>query len=72
MENANFYCFSRLLPASLFEGFIDVGHYVKELDVYTILVDNFNNLPVSTLSIRSSFTPPSLSSVRSKFVQKRL
>lgn len=36
----------RLFPVELFEIFIDVGHYQKDLDSYSHLVDSFNSLPV--------------------------
>lgn len=37
--------FKRLFPVELFEIFIDVGHYQKDLDSYSHLVDSFNSLP---------------------------
>lgn len=44
--NSCLFVTSRLLPPILFEKFIDVGHYVKDLDAYSSLVECFNNLPV--------------------------
>ena len=37
----------RLFPPDLFEKFIDVGHYVRELNAYKCLVDK-----ISTLTVR--------------------
>eukprot|EP00795_Rhopilema_esculentum_P013960 gene13960-4920_t len=46
----------RLLPPILFESFIDVGHYKRDLDAYTSLVENFNSLPESDLEeVREKF-----------------
>jgi len=48
--------FKRLLPPLLFEKFIDVGHYVKDLDAYTVLVDKLNDLPIGDLeAIKEKF-----------------
>ncbi|XP_071966114.1 serine/threonine-protein kinase Nek10-like isoform X1 [Antedon mediterranea] len=37
--------FKRLFPPHLFEMFINVGHYVKEMSNYKPIVENLNNLP---------------------------
>lgn len=36
----------RLFPPELFEMFIDVGHYVRELNAYKPLVDKISTLTV--------------------------
>lgn len=36
----------RLFPPELFEMFIDVGHYVRELNAYKPLVDKISSLTV--------------------------
>ena len=36
----------RLFPPDLFEKFIDVGHYVRDLNVYRDLVDKISALTV--------------------------
>ena len=38
--------FKRMFPPNLFELFIDVGHYVRELSAYCPLVHMINTLPV--------------------------
>ena len=38
--------FKQLFPAELFEMFIDVGHYNKDLKAYKQVVDKLNSLPV--------------------------
>lgn len=42
----------RLFPPDLFEKFIDVGHYVRELNAYKPLVDKISTL---TVNLRSLF-----------------
>ncbi|XP_036365614.1 serine/threonine-protein kinase Nek10 isoform X3 [Octopus sinensis] len=42
--------FKRLLPAELYEMFIDVGHYNKKLDNYEFLGKKINNLPPETIA----------------------
>ncbi len=37
----------RLFPPELFEKFIDVGHYVRELNAYKPLVDKISTLTVN-------------------------
>ena len=37
----------RLFPPDLFEKFIDVGHYVRELNSYKVLVDKISALTVN-------------------------
>ena len=37
----------RLFPPDLFEKFIDVGHYIRELNAYKALVDKISTLTVS-------------------------
>ena len=37
----------RLFPPDLFEMFIDVGHYVRELNAYKPLVDKISTLTVN-------------------------
>lgn len=39
--------FKKLFPASLFERFIDVGHYTQDLSAYGSLADAISNLPGS-------------------------
>ena len=39
--------FKRLFPPDLFEKFIDIGHYKKDLNCYRPLVDMLNSLSVS-------------------------
>ncbi|XP_069504875.1 serine/threonine-protein kinase Nek10 [Ambystoma mexicanum] len=41
--------FKRLFPSDLFEIFIDIGHYVREIKSYEELVLKFNSLPVDDL-----------------------
>ncbi|KAJ1101855.1 hypothetical protein NDU88_006919 [Pleurodeles waltl] len=41
--------FKRLFPADLFEIFIDIGHYVREIRSYEELVSKFNSLPEDEL-----------------------
>ncbi|ESO87353.1 hypothetical protein LOTGIDRAFT_146005, partial [Lottia gigantea] len=41
--------FKRLFPVNLFECFINVGHYNKDLSAYIPLVDLINNLPKSKI-----------------------
>lgn len=36
----------RLFPPDLFEKFIDVGHYVRDLNAYKPLVDKISTLTV--------------------------
>lgn len=38
--------FKQVFPAELFEMFIDVGHYNKNLSAYAPLVEKLNSLPV--------------------------
>ncbi|XP_078520087.1 serine/threonine-protein kinase Nek10 isoform X2 [Lissotriton helveticus] len=42
--------FKRLFPADLFEIFIDIGHYVREIRSYEVLVSKFNSLPEDELN----------------------
>lgn len=37
----------RLFPTDLFEIFIDIGHYVRDISAYEELVSKFNLLAVS-------------------------
>lgn len=39
--------FKRLFPPDLFDIFISVGHYVKELSAYKVLVEKINSYSVS-------------------------
>lgn len=41
----------RLFPSDLFEKFIDVGHYVRELNAYKPLVDKISTLTVNNRGI---------------------
>jgi len=41
----------RLFPPDLFEMFIDVGHYVRELNAYKPLVDKISTLTVNIRGI---------------------
>ena len=48
--------FKKLFPPSLFEMFINIGHYVRDLSAYSQLMHTINTLPVrSCYSILSSF-----------------
>ncbi len=38
--------FKRLFPAEIFELFIDIGHYRKDLEDYKLMVSKFNDLQV--------------------------
>ena len=40
--------FKRLFPPQLFETFIDIGHYERDLSAYASLVHMVNTLPVSS------------------------
>ncbi|GFR67424.1 serine/threonine-protein kinase Nek10, partial [Elysia marginata] len=42
--------FKQLFPADLFEMFIDVGHYNRELSAYKPLADKINSLPKETVN----------------------
>ena len=39
----------RLFPPDVFETFIDVGHYVRDLEDYAPLVKKISTLPVRTV-----------------------
>lgn len=39
--------FKKLFPPNLFECFIDIGHYSRDLSCYSPLVHTINTLPVS-------------------------
>ena len=41
----------RLFPPDLFEKFIDVGHYVRDLNAYKPLVDKISTLTVITQAL---------------------
>ncbi|XP_078355562.1 serine/threonine-protein kinase Nek10-like, partial [Oculina patagonica] len=43
--------FKRLFPPELFEKFIDVGHYVRELNAYKPLVDKISTLTEEDISV---------------------
>ena len=38
--------FKRMFPAELFESFIDIGHYNRDIGAYLPLVNKLNSLPV--------------------------
>ena len=38
--------FKKFFPPQLFETFIDIGHYTRDLDSYTALMKAVNTLPV--------------------------
>ena len=40
-----------MFPPDLFEKFIDVGHYVRELNSYKVLVDKISALTVNLLNL---------------------
>ncbi|KAK3752403.1 hypothetical protein QZH41_008607 [Actinostola sp. cb2023] len=40
----------RLFPSTLFESFIDVGHYVRDLNAYKKIVEDLNSLPVDDIT----------------------
>lgn len=42
----------RLFPPELFEKFIDVGHYVRELNAYKPLVDKISTLTVMSKQLK--------------------
>jgi len=35
-----------MFPAELFEAFIDIGHYNRDISAYVSLVNRLNSLPV--------------------------
>lgn len=39
----------RFFPPDLFEMFIDIGHYIREISAYEDLVSKLNSLPVSAV-----------------------
>ncbi|XP_069770121.1 serine/threonine-protein kinase Nek10 isoform X2 [Narcine bancroftii] len=41
--------FKRLFPSKVFEMFIDVGHYARDIRAYESLVNKLNSLPVNEL-----------------------
>nr|XP_033786044.1 serine/threonine-protein kinase Nek10 isoform X2 [Geotrypetes seraphini] len=41
----NRHLFKRFFPSNLFEIFIDIGHYVRDINAYEELVAKFNSLP---------------------------
>ncbi|XP_066440829.1 serine/threonine-protein kinase Nek10 isoform X3 [Eleutherodactylus coqui] len=41
--------FKRLFPPDLFEMFIDIGHYIREISAYEALVSKLNSLPEDEL-----------------------
>ncbi|XP_077978280.1 serine/threonine-protein kinase Nek10-like [Glandiceps talaboti] len=41
--------FKRLFPPTLFEKFIDIGHYVRDIKKYGVLVEHFNTLSTDNL-----------------------
>ncbi|EDO46234.1 predicted protein, partial [Nematostella vectensis] len=43
--------FKRVFPPKLFEKFIDVGHYVRDLNAYKGLVEQVNHLPEEDIDI---------------------
>lgn len=43
--------FKRLFPADLFEKFIDIGHYVRDLNAYKPLVDKISTLSDEDISL---------------------
>ena len=52
---SRYYIF-RLLPPKLFEKFIDAGHYQKDLNAYSTIVEDFNDLPVRETVLPSQVT----------------
>ena len=47
--------FKRLFPPTLFEKFIDIGHYNRDIDAYKSLVKTMNTLPVNMALTSSIF-----------------
>ena len=43
--------FKSLFPAELFELFIDIGHYNRDISTYEVLVSKVNSLSVSLHSL---------------------
>ena len=43
--------FKRLFPPDLFEMFIDIGHYKRELEAYHSLVEKINTISVSMMNL---------------------
>ncbi|KAG8572933.1 hypothetical protein GDO81_012219 [Engystomops pustulosus] len=47
--------FKRFFPPDLFEMFIDIGHYIREISAYEDLVSKLNSLPVKKRSGQNLF-----------------
>ncbi|KAM4029092.1 serine/threonine-protein kinase Nek10 isoform 1-T1 [Anomaloglossus baeobatrachus] len=47
--------FKRFFPPDLFEMFIDIGHYIREISAYEDLVSKLNSLPVRKRSGQNLF-----------------
>ncbi|KAK2562007.1 Serine/threonine-protein kinase Nek10 [Acropora cervicornis] len=43
--------FKRLFPPDLFEKFIDIGHYVRDLNAYKLLVDKISTLSEEDIAV---------------------
>ncbi|XP_078702991.1 serine/threonine-protein kinase Nek10-like isoform X3 [Branchiostoma floridae x Branchiostoma belcheri] len=43
--------FKRLFPPDLFEMFIDIGHYIRDINAYKQVVDKLNSLPKDQLQV---------------------
>ena len=46
--------FKKLFPPALFENFIDIKHYVRDIKSYMPLVHQVNSLPVSLLQAHTA------------------
>ncbi|XP_066301815.1 serine/threonine-protein kinase Nek10-like [Branchiostoma lanceolatum] len=43
--------FKRLFPPDLFEMFIDIGHYIRDINAYKEVVDKLNSLPKDQIQV---------------------
>ncbi|XP_078571956.1 serine/threonine-protein kinase Nek10-like isoform X1 [Branchiostoma floridae x Branchiostoma japonicum] len=43
--------FKRLFPPDLFEMFIDIGHYIRDINAYKQVVDKLNSLPKDQIEV---------------------
>jgi len=52
-----------MFPAELFEAFIDIGHYNREISAYLPLVNKLNSLSVSSHTLSLSHGRPQAGAV---------
>ncbi|XP_013394650.1 serine/threonine-protein kinase Nek10 isoform X4 [Lingula anatina] len=61
--------FKRMFPPELFEMFIDIGHYVRDISAYKPLVDKLNGLPAEQIDeIRENILQTNKDKTPNKFV----